>query len=116
MAPNTPTVRPATGPGKNTGNALGWQPQRAPGLPPLVEQLVQHCQQLLASHSLRAGTRLPSVRQLADSAGVSRDTVVQAYDRLVALGLAYSRPGAGFFVSTQRLPHQGDSPKTGIAN
>lgn len=101
MDQNTPTV-PAP-----TGNTLGWQPQRAPGMPPLVEQLVQHGQQLLHSHSLRAGTRLPSVRQLADSAGVSRDTVVQAYDRLVAQGLLHSRPGAGFFVSAQRLPQPG---------
>lgn len=93
-------------------NALGWQPQRLPGMPPLVEQLVQHCQSLMESHSLRAGTRLPSVRQLADAAGVSRDTVVQAYDRLVAQGLVYSRPGAGFFVSAQRLPHKAKTPKT----
>ncbi len=62
MDQTTPTVHAAA------SNALGWQPQRAPGMPPLVEQLVQHCLQLLAGHSLRAGTRLPSVRQLADSA------------------------------------------------
>lgn len=102
MAPNTQTV---------ASNALGWQPQRTPGMPPLVDQLVHHCQQLLQSHSLRAGTRLPSVRQLADSSGVSRDTVVQAYDRLVAQGGIHSRPGAGFYVSTQRMPHKGSSPK-----
>ena len=75
---------------------------RQDSYPPLVEQLVSHCQQLLVNHSLRAGSRMPSVRQLADSAGISRDTVVQAYDRLVAQGLLQSRPGAGFFVSAQR--------------
>lgn len=103
MAKNTRTVvPPATARTPNASNDLGWQPQRAPGLPPLVEQLFNHCNQLLGSHSLRAGTRLPSVRQLADHAGVSRDTVVQAYDRLVAQGAIQSRPGAGFFVSAQR--------------
>ena len=101
MAPNTPTVLP---------NALGWQPVRAPGMPPLTEQLVQHCLQLLHQHSLRAGTRLPSVRQLADSTGVSRDTVVQAYDRLVALGAVHSRPGAGFFCERTALIQQGRKP------
>lgn len=108
MAQNTRTV---------ASNTLGWQAQRAPGMPPLVEQLVQHCLQLLHHHSLRAGTRLPSVRELSDSAGVSRDTVVQAYDRLVAQGVAHSRPGAGFFVSAQRSPHlvqTGKSLKTPI--
>lgn len=103
MATNTQTV---------ASNALGWQPQRAGGMPPLVEQLVQHCLQLLQHHSLRAGTRMPSVRQLADSAQVSRDTVVQAYDRLVAQGVLHSRPGAGFFVSAIPLPHKGKSTKT----
>jgi len=103
MDASTPTV---------ARNALGWQPQRAPGMPPLAQQLEQHCQHLLHSHSLRAGTRLPSVRQLADDAGVSRDTVVQAYDRLVAQGVIHSRPGAGFFVSAQRLSHKGQSAKT----
>lgn len=77
-------------------------PARQNGAAPLVEQLVSHCQQLLANHSLRVGTRMPSVRQLADSTGISRDTVVQAYDRLVAQGLLQSRPGSGFFVSAQR--------------
>ncbi|MBV2164180.1 MAG: PLP-dependent aminotransferase family protein [Comamonas sp.] len=110
MDKTTPTVRNVAT--TSASNALGWQPQRAPGMPPLVEQLVQHCRQLLASHSLRAGTRLPSVRQLADSTGVSRDTVVQAYDRLVAQGVAHSRPGAGFFVSAQRFPHKGQGAKT----
>ena len=103
MASNTRTV---------ASNALGWQAQRAPGMPPLVEQLVQHCLQLLHNHSLRAGTRLPSVRELSDSAGVSRDTVVQAYDRLVAQGAAHSRPGAGFFVSAQRSPHLAQTGKS----
>ena len=108
MASNTRTVRPQTA---DSSNALGWQPLRGSDSPPLVEQLVQHCQQLLGNHSLRAGTRMPSVRQLADSAGVSRDTVVQAYDRLVALGLLHSRPGAGFFVSTQRRLHAPSTPE-----
>ena len=111
MAPTTRTVRPAStaqppavSMPEAVHNTLGWQPVRGPSSPALVDQLVAHCQQLLGSHSLRAGTRMPSVRQLADASGVSRDTVVQAYDRLVAQGLLTSRPGAGFFVSAQRSP------------
>ncbi|MCU6267784.1 GntR family transcriptional regulator, partial [Serratia ureilytica] len=46
----------------------------------LVEQLVDHYGSLIRHHGLRAGSRLPSVRALAQQAGVSRDTVVQAYD------------------------------------
>ena len=44
----------------------------------LVEQLVEHFGGLIRHHGLRAGMRLPSVRALAQSAGVSRDTLVQA--------------------------------------
>lgn len=99
---NRPVAPPVPVQNAAASNDLGWQPLRGPGLPPLVEQLVAHCTQLLHSHSLRTGTRMPSVRQLAADAGVSRDTVVLAYDRLVAQGALQSRPGAGFFVTAQR--------------
>jgi len=86
---------------RQAGSAWHWQPLRGSGVP-LVEQLVTHVEGLVRSHGLRAGMRLPSVRQLAQDSGVSRDTVVQAYDRLAALGLVHSRRGAGFFVSALR--------------
>lgn len=64
----------------------------------LTERLAQHLAQTIESHGLRPGTRMPSVRKLADEQRVSRHTVVAAYDRLVARGLVVSRQGAGFFV------------------
>ena len=81
--------------------AMGWQPMRTSDLG-LVEQLVEHFGALIRNHGLRAGMRLPSVRALAQSAGVSRDTVVQAYDKLAAQGLVQSRRGSGFYVAAQR--------------
>ena len=81
--------------------SLGWQPMRASSIG-LAEQLVEHFGALVRNHGLRAGVRLPSVRALAESAGVSRDTVVQAYDRLAAQGLIVSRRGSGFYVAAQR--------------
>jgi GntR family transcriptional regulator / MocR family aminotransferase len=41
------------------------------------------------------GTRLPSTRALADDLGVSRTTVLQAFERLVSEGYATARSGAG---------------------
>ena len=82
-------------------DSLGWQPVR-PSSVGLVEQLVEYFGKLVRNHGLRAGARLPSVRALAQSAGVSRDTVVQAYDRLAAKGLIHSRRGSGFYVAAQR--------------
>ncbi|MDM4766841.1 PLP-dependent aminotransferase family protein [Pelomonas sp. SE-A7] len=65
---------------------------------PLVAQIVGGFQQLIATQGLRPGGRLPSIRQFAQTQGVSVFTVVEAYDRLVALGLVHSKPNAGFFV------------------
>lgn len=66
---------------------------------PLVEQVVQGVRQQVDERVLRQGTRLPSIRQFAGDHGVSRFTVVQAYDRLVASGYLQSRKGSGFYVS-----------------
>lgn len=48
---------------------------------------------------LAPGQRLASTRELADELGISRNTVLQAYDRLVAEGYATSRPASGTFVA-----------------
>lgn len=53
----------------------------------------------IATRALAAGERLPSIRRLAEASGVSPSTVVEAYDRLVAEGLAEARPGSGFYVA-----------------
>jgi GntR family transcriptional regulator/MocR family aminotransferase len=42
--------------------------------------------------------RLPSTRSLARTLGVSRNTVITAYEELVTRGLIRSRPGAGMYV------------------
>jgi DNA-binding transcriptional MocR family regulator len=65
---------------------------------PLVEQIVRLVQVKIDDKLLRTGSRMPSIRQFADLHGVSRFTVVEAYDRLVALGLLESRRGSGFYV------------------
>lgn len=64
----------------------------------LVERLVAHIAGRIEDRRLPAGSRLPSIRAAALEHGVSRFTVVEAYDRLVARGLVESRRGSGFFV------------------
>lgn len=63
-----------------------------------VDQLVQWAEQRMAQQVFRPGMRMPSVRQLATDRGVSRFTVVEAYERLVARGHLQARRGSGFFV------------------
>ena len=64
----------------------------------LTDQIVQGIQRLVDAGELRADSRLPSIRQFAAEHDVSKFTVVQAYDRLVASGYVQSRQGSGFFV------------------
>ena len=50
------------------------------------------------------GDRLPSIRALVQTHGLSKTTVMHALNRLEARGLIESRPKAGFFVRAQYKP------------
>ena len=69
----------------------------------LVDQIVRSVEARIDDKLLRTGARMPSIRQFADQNAVSRFTVVEAYDRLVARGYLESRRGSGFFVR-ERVP------------
>lgn len=70
----------------------------------LVEQIVSHFATRIDQATLRAGSRMPSIRQLAGELRVSKFTVVEAYERLIASGRIESRRGSGFFVSERTAP------------
>lgn len=77
---------------------------------PLVEQIVAGVKRQIDDRHLRPGSKLPSIRSFAEIHGVSRFTVVEAYDRLVALGYLQSRRGAGFYASAAAAtPHAAPS-------
>jgi DNA-binding transcriptional MocR family regulator len=71
---------------------------------PLVDQIVSAIRTRIDDRVLRPGARLPPIRQFAEQYGVSRFTVVEAYDRLVALGHLQSRRGSGFYVASRPAP------------
>src|ERR1700745_2189054 len=56
---------------------------------------------------LKPGLRLPSTRILAESWGVSRNTVMGAYDLLLSEGYLFARHGAGTYVA-ETLPHRAE--------
>ena len=66
---------------------------------PLTDQIVAGIKRQIDDRHLRPGTKLPSIRAFAESHDVSRFTVVEAYDRLVAMGYLQSRRGAGFYTA-----------------
>ncbi len=65
----------------------------------LVEQVMAALRKLITSRQASPGVRLPSIRAFAQKQQVSKSTVVDAYDRLVAEGVIQSRPGSGFYVA-----------------
>ena len=62
----------------------------------LPAQLAARFAQRIETHALRPGTRLPSIRNCAHESRVSRSTVVEAYDRLIAAGPGRVAPRFGF--------------------
>lgn len=65
---------------------------------PLYLQIVHQLKQLIITHRLDDGARLPAVRPLAESLGINPGTVVQAYRELAAEGLVESVRGRGTVV------------------
>lgn len=62
---------------------------------PPYEQLRRQLTDLVGSGELRAGNRLPPLRQLAGDLGLAVGTVARAYRALEAEGVLESRRGAG---------------------
>jgi GntR family transcriptional regulator/MocR family aminotransferase len=56
----------------------------------------------IADGRLAPGVRLPATRQAAAAFGVSRNTAVEIYDRLLHDGYVVARPGAGTFVAERQ--------------
>ncbi|MBD8909394.1 aminotransferase-like domain-containing protein [Methylorubrum zatmanii] len=69
-----------------------------------VQTVMRAIEDRIEGRALGPGARLPSVRAFAESMGVSKSTVVEAYDRLAARGAIVSRPGSGFFVAARPEP------------
>ncbi|HYA71753.1 MAG TPA: winged helix-turn-helix domain-containing protein [Roseiarcus sp.] len=66
--------------------------------PAKTDLVITKIEALIASGALQADSKLPSIRSAADQLGVSKNTIIEAYDRLVASGRVASRPGSGFQV------------------
>ncbi len=66
---------------------------------PLHRQLYDEMRRAILSGRLPAGARLPASRELAAVTRVSRNTVLSAYEQLLAEGYIQSRAGSGTFVA-----------------
>ena len=82
---------------------------------PLQDQLFEQLRQLILTGKLKPNSRIIATRFLADQAGVSRTTVLLAYERLISEGYLETRPAVGTFVCAappQQTTH-GAVPRSG---
>ncbi|MTJ79594.1 MAG: PLP-dependent aminotransferase family protein [Telmatospirillum sp.] len=78
---------------------------------PLQNQLYEQLRDMIVTHRLKANTRLIATRFLAEQLGISRTTVLLAYERLIAEGYVETRPAVGTFVC-EMLPDQAPASPT----
>src|SRR5262245_54380022 len=77
---------------------------------PLHRQLYRALRAAILSGRLTAGQRLPGTRQLARELGISRNTVLQACEQLLAEGYATGRARSGTFAAAA-LPARSAVPR-----
>lgn len=64
-----------------------------------VEQVVSFFEEAIKSEKFSHNQKVMSIRDACAFFSFSKNTIVEAYDRLVALGYLKAKPGAGYFVS-----------------
>jgi GntR family transcriptional regulator/MocR family aminotransferase len=65
---------------------------------PRYREIADDLRQAIAAGKLPRGARLPSTREMARKLGVSRNTVLAAYDELASEGVIAGRIGSGTIV------------------
>lgn len=66
---------------------------------PIYEQIVEQIQNLIVTEVLKPNEMIPSVRNLSRECGTNPNTVQKAYNELERVGITYSVPGVGRYVS-----------------
>ena len=77
---------------------------------PFYEQVKEDLRRLIVSGTLRAGDKLPSVRELAGQLAINPNTIQRAYRELEAEGYIFSVPGKGSFAAARE--HADDPRRT----
>lgn len=80
---------------------------------PIYQQLADRINRQIVSHEIKAGEKLPSVRDMALQYSVNPNTIQRTYSELEREGILETRRGQGTFVTQQeeRLTLLRDSMK-----
>ncbi len=68
---------------------------------PMYERIYQAFRDAILNGQMLPGARLPATRALAQHYGVSRNTIIQAYDQLASEGYFETRHGSGTYVANE---------------
>jgi DNA-binding transcriptional MocR family regulator len=93
--------------GDNSERAMSSKPQSQTA-DTKVDALVIRLAQAIDRGMIATGARLRSIRDCADKETVSRNTVIEAYNRLIARGYVEARPGSGYYVRKVVHPRAGE--------
>jgi len=69
---------------------------------PIYEQIKSEFRRLILTGALAAGSRLPSIRELASELAINPNTIQRAYHELEAEGTILSIAGKGSFVAERQ--------------
>jgi DNA-binding GntR family transcriptional regulator len=67
------------------------------------KQIVNSVLESINEGRLNVGDRMPSINSICQTWGLSRDTVLSAYNELKAKGIISSMPGKGYYVETTNV-------------
>src|SRR5947208_11330873 len=68
---------------------------------PKYQQVISFVKKAIDSNELKLGDKIPSVSEVADSSGIAKKTVVQAFEQLKEAGIIHAVPYKGFFVASR---------------
>jgi GntR family transcriptional regulator/MocR family aminotransferase len=83
---------------RSTNEMLYLNIQKEPGSF-LMKQIYEQIRFRILKGELTAGQKLSSIREMSQVLNVSRNTIMEAYEMLMAEGYVTSVPGSGFFVA-----------------
>ena len=81
---------------------------------PAHRRLFELIRQAILNHQLVSGSKLPSSRQLAKEIKCSRNTIIAAYEQLVAEGYVQSRIGSGTVVADTLASYTLNTPSVAL--
>lgn len=70
---------------------------------PKYRQIINSVCQAIEKRTVKKGDKVPSINQICSDFGLSRDTVMLAFNELKAKGILHSQPGKGYYIVTTEV-------------